>query len=295
MTPISLTQLLRVTALGRATRVSAKSEDDPIPLSYLIKQMQIGVVRELIPVLNVLATGWVDDRCQIRSNRWTKDKMAMTIWQPNEGAQDPGGGAVADVEFMHLGWDPEHTDETFGDRVVLNSLDKTYKGAGFLAALRNAPNPLDYRQTQTVNQEHSRQVTLDRETSIDIGAEVGTTVGGEVAGVGVSVETKLSTEFGEKVDNTQTDSESKSQSIEKEITYQFPAGDFDYPDDAQHANVDDATSVADQRCGRIRHANTVAHGRIVGQRHCAPVHRQPDRGRQSRWRQEGAWQLRDRV
>ena len=224
MNLVSLTNLLQGTALGRSTRVFAQSDDDPIPLSYLIKQMQIGVVRELIPVLNVLATGWVDHNCQIRSSHWTKDKMSMTIWQPYEGAQDPGGGAVAEVEFKHLGWDPEHTDEEFGKRVVLSSLDKTYKGAGFLAALRNAPNPLDYRQTQTVTQEHSRQVTLDRETTIDIGAEVGTTVGGEVAGVGVSVETKLSTEFSSKVDNSQTDSESKSQSIEKEITYEFPAG-----------------------------------------------------------------------
>ena len=45
---------------------------------------------------------------------------------------------------------------------------------------------------------------MDRETHLDIGAEAGVTIGGD--SVGVSVETKLTTEFGTRVENSQTDS-----------------------------------------------------------------------------------------
>ena len=59
-----------------------------------------------------------------------------------------------------------------------------------------------------------------RRPTIDIGVEVGTTIGGD--NYGVSVEAKLSTEFGKRIDNSQTDAESKSAEVTKEINYFFP-------------------------------------------------------------------------
>ena len=131
---------------------------------------------------------------------------------------------------------------------LLDTTDKTYQGAGFLAALAESEEGLDYRQTQTVTVEHKRDVTMDRETHIDIGAEVGTTIGGE--NYGVSVEAKLTTEFGTKVDNSQTDEESRSKETSKEINYLFPAGKDTLLTIATRT-VSDGAVVEDQR--RVRH------------------------------------------
>ena len=182
--------------------------DPEVPLSYLLKQQQIGFAREFVWFARDLISGGVGTH--IESDHWTKDNMVLTV------------GGPLHLTFRHLGWDPQHTDEEFGPRKLLDTTDKTYQGAGFLAALRDSTEGVDYKQTQTVTVEHHREVTMDRETHIDIGAEAGVTIGGD--SVGVSVETKLTTEFGTRVDNSQTDGESRSRETSKEINYLFPAG-----------------------------------------------------------------------
>ena len=199
--------------LGALVAAAPAGQTDPIPLSYLIKQMQNGIVRQMVGFVTLLisehdAGGWVVD-----SDAWAPDSMVFT----RSGAQ-----GYVHVEFEHLGWDPDLTDEEFGPLQVLDSVDKAYHGAGFLAALKDSPEGLDYRQAQTIEVEHHREVTMDRETHLDIGAEAGVTIGGD--SVGVSVETKLTTEFGTRVDNSQTDGEARSTSTTKEINYLFPAG-----------------------------------------------------------------------
>ena len=198
-------------ACGAAGGLSAPT--DPIPLSYLLKQMQHGLVRQMVGFVTLLisehdAGGWT-----VNSDAWAPDSMAFT----RSGAQ-----GYVHIEFQHLGWDPDLTDEEFGPLQVLDSVDKAYHGAGFLAALRDSTEGLDYKQAQTIEVEHHREVTMDRETHLDIGAEAGVTIGGD--SVGVSVETKLTTEFGTRVDNSQTDGEARSTATTKEINYLFPAG-----------------------------------------------------------------------
>ena len=183
------------------------SSDPEVPLSYLLKRMQIGFAQEFVWIARDLISGGVGTN--IESSHWTKDNMVLNV-----------GGL--DFKFIHLGWDADHTDEEFGPRRLLDSVDKVYHGAGFLAALAGSDEPLDYKQSQTVTVEHSRVVTMDRETNLDIGAEIGTTIGG--GELGVSVEAKLTTEFGVKLDNSQTDSEAHSTQTTKEIAYLFPAG-----------------------------------------------------------------------
>ena len=199
--------------LGVLVGAGAGGQTDPIPLSYLLKQMQNGIVRQMVGFVTLLisehdAGGWVVD-----SDAWAPDSMVFT----RSGAQ-----GYVHVEFEHLGWDPDLTDEEFGPLRVLDSTDKAYHGAGFLAALKDSAEGLDYKQAQTIEVEHHREVTMDRETHIDIGAEAGVTIGGD--SVGVSVETKLTTEFGTRVENSQTDSESRSTATTKEINYLFPGG-----------------------------------------------------------------------
>ena len=194
--------------------VRAQVTDDPeVPLSYLLKQQQIGFAREFVWFARDLISAGVGTH--IASAHWEKDNMVLTVGGPYEAD-------LVHLTFRHLGWDPQHTDEEFGPRKLLDTTDKTYQGAGFLAALAESEEGLDYKQTQTVTVEHKREVTMDRETHIDIGAEVGTTIGGE--NFGVSVEAKLTTEFGTRVDNSQTDEESRSKETAKEINYLFPAG-----------------------------------------------------------------------
>ena len=186
---------------------------DPIPLSYLLKQMQHGIVRQLAGFTTLLISEHDAGAWTVDSDSWAPDKMVFM----RSGAQ-----GWVHVEFQHLGWDPDLTDETFGPLRVLDSTDKAYHGAGFLAALKDSEEGLDYKQAQTIEVEHHREVTMDRETHIDIGAEAGVTIGGD--SVGVSVETKLTTEFGTRVEDSQTDSESRSTATTKEINYLFPSG-----------------------------------------------------------------------
>ena len=192
-------------APGSVTVISDPN-DPVIPLSYKIKQMQVRVAREFVWVARSLISGRVGTT--IDASHWQTDHMILTL-----------GGDVR-MTFRHFGWDPEHTDEEFGPRKLLGSSGKHYRGAGFLAALGESSEGLDYKQAQTVTSSHSREVTLDEETTIDIGVEVGTTIGGD--NYGVSVEAKLSTEFGKRIDNSQTDAESKSTEVTKEINYFFP-------------------------------------------------------------------------
>ena len=186
---------------------------DPIPLSYLLKQMQHGLVRQMVGFTTLLISEHDAGSWTVDSDSWAPDRMVFT----RSGAQ-----GWVHVEFQHLGWDPSLTDEEFGPLRVLDSTDKAYHGAGFLAALKDSEEGLDYKQAQTIEVEHHREVVMDRETHIDIGAEAGVTIGGD--SVGVSVETKLTTEFGTRVDNSTTDGEARSTSTTKEINYLFPAG-----------------------------------------------------------------------
>ena len=74
--------------------------------------MQNGIVRQMVGFVTLLisehdAGGWVVD-----SDAWAPDSMVFT----RSGAQ-----GYVHIEFEHLGWDPDLTDEEFGPLRVLDS------------------------------------------------------------------------------------------------------------------------------------------------------------------------------
>ena len=121
--------------------VISDPNDPVIPLSYKIKQMQVRVAREFVWIGRSLISGRVGTT--IDASHWRTDHMILTL-----------GGDVQ-MTFRHFGWDPEHTDEEFGPRKLLGSSGKHYRGAGFLAALGESSEGLDYKQAQTVTSTHS--------------------------------------------------------------------------------------------------------------------------------------------
>ena len=216
---VPLVRLLRNhTSIGRAHRVLAGA-GPAVPLSYLIKQMHVALARELVWLCRTTMGGFCrgpDDhpRDWLDSAHWAPKSMKLTI---NGGSL----GTPTIITFSHLGWDPLLTRETFGPRQQLGSTDKTYKGAGFLAALRESETDLEYNDSQTVDVQHSREVSLSREVSIDIGSEQGVTIGGDNAGY--KVEAKLSEQFGTSIASSKTEAESKDDSETKQLDYTFPA------------------------------------------------------------------------
>ena len=190
-----------------ASYLAAAPDDPVVPLSYLIKQRQVAWAADSAYV-------WQDliDSCSVAhpidARDWTTSDMHLTVGAPN--------GTPVKLTFTKVGWDPDHTDITYGPVTRLKSVDKTFAGAGFLILLSGSEEPLSVDQTQTVTEDASRSTTFENETHFDIGSE--TTVGG--SGFGISAEQKFSAAFGEKFDTTKQQSESTDHSVEKHIEYE---------------------------------------------------------------------------
>ena len=130
----------------------------------------------------------------------------------------PFYGKTITAEFLGVGWDPDHSASQEGPGSIVSSLPKTYEGAGVLAKLQHSEQGVHYSQSQSVTQTRERKTSLTQEVSWDFGAEQ--TIGGSA--FGVSLEAKFSEHFGTKIDTGQEDSEGTSDTVTKQIDFDFP-------------------------------------------------------------------------
>ena len=187
-------------------------DEPPIPLSYLVKKSQTAMVPTLRAFLASWATPWLN--CTHDESMWTPKKQLLRF-------HAPGGylwGGHIDVEFLGNGWDPAHTVSDQGPMALVSSSPKTYEGAGALALLEHIEEGVHFVQNQSYSKTKERKTSLNREVHWDIGAEQ--TIG--ASGFGVSLEAKFSEGFGEKIDTGEEDSAGTSETLTKEIDFDFP-------------------------------------------------------------------------
>ena len=182
------------------------SDSPPIPLSYLIKQCHERIADPLGVFIRDFASYGLGPP---NLDHWNKDRMVVRY---------PFYGKTVVVEFLNLGWDPDHTASQEGPGSIVSSLPKTYEGAGVLAKLQHSEQGVHYSESQSVTQTRERKTSLTQEVSWDFGAEQ--TIGGSA--FGVSLEAKFSEHFGTKIDTGQEDSEGTSDTVTKQIDYDFP-------------------------------------------------------------------------
>ena len=108
--------------LGALVGAGVAGQTDPIPLSYLLKQMQNGIVQ---------ADGWVRDLADQRARRGRLDGQLGRMGARLDGLHAIAARRVTCMWSSSIfGWDPDLTDEEFGPLRVLDSVDKAYHGAG---------------------------------------------------------------------------------------------------------------------------------------------------------------------
>ena len=181
-------------------------DSPPVPLSYLIKQCHQRIADPLGVFIRDFASYGLGNA---NFDRWNKDNMVVRY---------PFYGKHVEVEFLNVGWDPDHTASQEGEGALVSSTPKTYEGAGVLAKLAHSEQGVHYSEAQSVTQTHERKTSLNEEVQWDIGAEE--TIGGSA--FGVSLELKLSQHFGKKIDTGQEDTEGDSETVTKQIDYDFP-------------------------------------------------------------------------
>ena len=178
----------------------------PIPLSYLIKQAHMRLAEPLGVFIRDFASYGLG---LANFDHWRKDHMVVHF-----GFY----GKTVVVEFLGLGWDPDHTASHEGPGALVSSTPKTYEGAGVLAKLQHSEQGLHYSEAQSVTRSRERKTHLNEEVQWDFGAEE--TIGGE--GFGISLELKLSEHLGKKIDTGKEDDEGESDTVTKQIDYDFP-------------------------------------------------------------------------
>ena len=181
-------------------------DSPPVPLSYLIKQCHERIADpawSLHPRLRELRAG-------------APGHVALEQGQHGREVRVLREDRRGQVPQRRMGSD--HTASHEGEGALVSSTPKTYEGAGVLAKLAHSEQGVHYSEAQSVTQTHERKTSLNKEVEWDIGAEE--TIGGSA--FGVSLEAKFSQHFGEKIDTGQEDTEGDSETVTKQIDYDFP-------------------------------------------------------------------------
>ena len=178
----------------------------PIPLSYLIKEVHARIAVPLGVFIRDFASYGLGPP---NMDHWSKSNMVVRY---------PFYGKTVEVEFLGVGWDPDHTASHEGPAALVSSTPKTYAGAGALAKLAQSEVGVHFSQAQSVTQTRERKTSLNKEVQWDFGAEQ--TIG--ASGYGLSLEAKFSEHFGEKINTGEEESEGSSMTVTKQIDYDFP-------------------------------------------------------------------------
>ena len=93
----------------------------PVPLSFLVKKMHTAVAHKIAGLFRMLIN---NNLWEVDSDHWQIDDQKILL------GSNGVSGSYMTVRFNDVVWDPEHTDEEYGDRKVLHGIDKSYKGAG---------------------------------------------------------------------------------------------------------------------------------------------------------------------
>ena len=191
------------------------SEDDFIPMSYLVKRSQASFVATAIG-------GWFGECINEslwgtwQSNAWRKDDQQF--WLFGSSADD----AAIRITFGTTSWSPINSQWTYGKTQILKQTEQELGGSAYLLNNHGNEDPLTFSQDEEVTLEQTRSTSTDKEISVDIGVKTTASIGGD--NVGAKLEQEVSATLGIKTDVATAEEESKSTTTTRHIETEVSPG-----------------------------------------------------------------------
>ena len=158
------------------------------------------------------ALSWCGAVGRIDQSRWADHKQLILT--------DVSGSQRTTLQFSKIGYDPAASQITYGTAKTLSTELPDLPGHDYIYDLRNVSEPGEFSQTDKIELNRSRSVSITKGLTVNASVESETTIGGSYAGV--SLEQKIKATLGVAKTTEETRAAEASTSITAEHTFSVP-------------------------------------------------------------------------